>query len=195
MARTQAVDYERKRDAITAQAARLFAERGFAGASISELAEACSVSKSLVYHYYASKEAILYDVMRDHLDALGAAMAAVAPEARDPAEALSAIARALLKTYDGAANSQKVLLYELNALPATARAEIVDDQRAIIAAVEDVLARLSPALADDRARRRVTAMLFFGMLNWTHTWRRADGPIDRDAIADMAATTVLRALA
>ena len=51
-------------------AARLFAERGFLGTSIAELAEACETSKSLVYHYYESKEDILFDVMHSHVRAL-----------------------------------------------------------------------------------------------------------------------------
>ena len=70
MARTQAADYDAKREAITEAAAKLFAEKGFAGASVSDLADRCAVSKSLIYHYYASKEAILFDVMNEHIDDL-----------------------------------------------------------------------------------------------------------------------------
>ena len=70
MARTQAADYEERRTAIVEQAAQLFAERGFLGASIADLAEACDSSKSLIYHYYTSKEDILYDVMHSHVRAL-----------------------------------------------------------------------------------------------------------------------------
>lgn len=70
MARTQAADFEKRREAIVEHAARLFAERGFLGASIADLAAACSTSKSLIYHYYASKEDILFDVMHAHVGAL-----------------------------------------------------------------------------------------------------------------------------
>jgi len=37
-------------------------------------------------------------------------------------------------------------------------------------------------------------MLYFGMLNWTHTWFRPKGPVSRDEVADMAANATLRAL-
>ena len=70
MARTQAEDYDARRSDIVDKAAALFAERGFHGASIADLAEACGTSKSLLYHYYASKEEILFDVMHDHVRAL-----------------------------------------------------------------------------------------------------------------------------
>ncbi len=194
MARTQAADYDKKRDAITEQAARLFAKSGFAGASVSELAALCDVSKSLIYHYYPSKEAILFDVMTAHIDVLlDIARAASAPD-KAPAEELHSLARALLRRYVGAADKHKVLLYELTSLPKRERDEIVGKQREIIASVEAILARAAPRLARDRARLRATVMLFFGMLNWTHTWFKASGPISRDALADMAAETILRSL-
>ena len=68
MARTKADNYDSKRDAITSNAAKLFAEKGFGGASISDISKACNISKSLIYHYYSAKEDILYGVMTDHID-------------------------------------------------------------------------------------------------------------------------------
>ena len=70
MARRQAADYDLKREGILAVAARLFAQRGFSESSVSDLAAACDMSKSLLYHYYSSKEEILYAVMSAHLEAL-----------------------------------------------------------------------------------------------------------------------------
>jgi len=70
MARTQSADYAIRREAIVDRAAELFAERGFLGASIADLADALKTSKSLIYHYYDSKEDILFDVMHSHVKAL-----------------------------------------------------------------------------------------------------------------------------
>ena len=67
MARKQAPDFEQRRDAILEQAARLYAAQGFLGASVADLARACKTSKSLIYHYYPSKEDILFDVMHSHV--------------------------------------------------------------------------------------------------------------------------------
>lgn len=193
MARTQAADYGKKRLAITEHAAKLFAERGFVGASISDLASVCGVSKSLIYHYYASKEAILFDVMNDHVEALQAALDRV--DASDPPDAqLRALSRSLLDQYVGAADSQKVLLYELPSLPAEERQAIIEKQRTLLDRVESLLGALNPDLAADHGRMRVKVMLYFGMLNWTHTWYRPTGPVARDELADMAAETILCSL-
>ncbi len=189
MARTQAEDYGEKRAAIVGEAAKLFAARGFDGASLADLATACGMSKSLFYHYYPSKEAILHAVMDGHMEDLLTAIDD--PSADDPARALQAFARRLLRLYAGAADRQKVLLYELARLPAAERRAIVAKEKKLVAHVEAILARAAPKA--DRAPLRARAMLFFGMLNWTHTWLKPGAGLSRDDVADLAAKTALAA--
>lgn len=47
------------RKAIQESAARLFAERGYLGTSMSDLAEDLGLSKAAIYHHFESKEALL----------------------------------------------------------------------------------------------------------------------------------------
>lgn len=194
MARTQAADYDAKRETITSHAARLFARKGFAGASISELAERCDVSKSLIYHYYSSKEAILFDVMKDHIDDLLQVVESHDANGSSPRDEFTDLTKALLRHYVGAADQQKVLLYELDSLPNDLRGEIIHKQRKIITKVEEILSRAKPTLLNNRKKLRAKIMLFFGMLNWTHTWFKPKGAISRDELADMAANVILKSL-
>ena len=190
MARTQADDYEEKRAAIRDSAAMLFAQKGFAAASIAEIARASGVSKSLIYHYYGAKDEILFDLMSAHVRELFAV--ASEPSQEEPHAAFRSLTRRLLARYVGAAAKQKVLLDELQALPEQRRRAIIETQRAIIARVEAALCAARPALAADRALLRVKAMLYFGMLNWTHTWFDPAGAVSRERLADMAAETILQ---
>ena len=48
------------------------------------------------------------------------------------------------------------------------------------------LEELGPRYGTTRAERRASTMLYFGMINWTHTWYEPDGPVDTDALADRA---------
>lgn len=194
MARTQAADYDQRRGRIVERAARLFARDGFLGASISELADACRISKSAIYHYYPSKEDILFDVMHSHVVALEEAALDVA-ETEAKAEAkLRTLARAFMSLYVGAADRHKVLLNELDRLPNARRAEIVAVQRRLIEVVESILADLNPKLGKTKGALRVAAMLFFGMINWTHTWFNPKGAVSADALADMAVDLTLRGI-
>lgn len=194
MARRQAADYDKKRDVITSEAAKLFARKGFDGASLADLAAACDTSKSLIYHYYQSKEAILFDVMSAHIDLLLGVVRKLSGKDGSPRALFTELSRELMRCYVGAAASQKVLLYDLDNLPREQRGEIVRKQREIIDFAEDLLRRAAPENARDHGRLRAHVMLFFGMLNWTHNWYKPSGPVGRDEIADMAATATLCAL-
>jgi AcrR family transcriptional regulator len=192
LARTQAADYDERRAEIVDAAASLYARHGFAAASVADLAAALGASKSLIYHYYPSKEEILFEVMDQHLRRLAEAQDAVMAMELPPADKLRAIAHAFMRLYVGAAARHKVLLNELESLPADRRTEIVRRQRRLIAAVENLLVEIQPRLAEHR--RRPAAMLFFGMINWTHTWFSEGGPASADEVADLAADLALKGL-
>jgi AcrR family transcriptional regulator len=189
MARTQSADYDLRREAIVDKAAALFARMGFLGASMADLARACEMSKSLLYHYYASKDDLLYAVMLSHIDQLVDDVAEVVERNLPDADKLSALIHAFMGHYVGAADRQKVLLNDLDNLPASRRAIIVGKQRSLIQAVETLLgavyrAEPGPAL-------RVRTMLVFGMINWTHTWFDVRGAVSADQVADMVTGMVL----
>jgi len=191
MARPQSPDYDKRRDAILAAAAHLYARHGFQGASVADLAKACRTSKSLIYHYFPSKDDILYAAMAAHLDALVAA-AEAATRSGSAEGKLRALTRAFMRLYAGAQDSHKVLLNELDNLPPARRAEVVAKQRRIIGAVETLVRALRP---DAGPLTLPLTMLFFGMINWTHTWFRPGGAVDADRLADMAVELMLGGLA
>ena len=190
MARPQSPDYDKRRHAIVEAAGHLYARRGFQGASISDLAKACGTSKALIYHYFPSKDDILYEVMAAHLDALVDA-AADARQAGGAREQLRVLTLAFMRLYVGAQDSHKVLLNELDHLPAERRAEVVAKQRRIIAVVENLVREIRP---DTNPITLPLTMLFFGMINWTHTWFRPDGRVDAERLADLAVDMALNGL-
>lgn len=191
MARTQAADYEQRREAIVRQAAHLFATSGFAGTSVADLARAGDTSKSLIYHYYPSKEDILYAVMTSHVDILRQDVEEVHQQGGAAPDRLRAVVHRFMSHYVGAADRQKVLLNEMDGLPPERRREIVGKQRKIVAAVGLILSEVYPALAADPARVSATTMLLFGMINWTHTWYDPSGTLSAAQVADMALDMVL----
>jgi AcrR family transcriptional regulator len=194
MARTQSADYAIRREAIVDRAAELFAERGFLGASIADLADALKTSKSLIYHYYNSKEDILFDVMHSHVQALLDAAEAVAAKSEDAESKLRELTHAFMEQYVDAAARQRVLLNELSRLPDTQRKTVVDIQRRLIEIVEKIIGEMRPELSGRAALKRPSAMLYFGMINWMHTWLDPDGRAKPQRIADLAVNTFLNGI-
>jgi AcrR family transcriptional regulator len=194
VARTQAADYDLRREAITDAAAALFAKKGFLGASVADLSAACHISKSLIYHYFPAKEDILFAVMWGHVSRLVELAKAMAGVKLPPEDKVRVYARNLMEVYNGAQAQQKILLNELENLPADKRALVVKAQREVIAVVDEWLVALRPALRDKPKQRRPVVMMFFGMLNWTHIWFDPDGAVSARQVADLAADMFLAGL-
>jgi AcrR family transcriptional regulator len=175
-------------------AAQLYARKGFLGTSLTEIAEACDTSKSLLYHYFQSKEDILYDVMITHVQ--GVAHVAMGIELTNEAaeRKIRILARDLMRFYNGAQAAQKILLNEMHNLPPGRRDLVVMHQRNVLDIVDRLLIQLRPMLHAEPTRRRPIVMMFFGMLNWTHIWFDPNGPASGDDIADLASGMFLRGL-
>jgi len=63
------------KSAILITAARLFSDKGYAGTSMSDLAEELELSKAAIYHHFESKEALLRELMDSTFQELETLMA------------------------------------------------------------------------------------------------------------------------
>ncbi|KPP89319.1 MAG: TetR family transcriptional regulator [Rhodobacteraceae bacterium HLUCCA08] len=194
MARPIADDHDDKRAAILIAAARLFADQGYGSASMGALAEACGISKANIYHYYASKEAILFDILDTHLRGLRDRIAAIDHAGDDPEEQLRAIVREILMAYQGADAEHEVQLKSLFLLPEARQDTLRGYQRDIVAQVRDRLERIAPDQAADRARMRAVTMSVFAMLNWYYQWNTGAGSQARRDYAGLVVDLTLNGL-
>lgn len=171
MPRPVAKDHDDKRQAILIAAARLFADEGYGRASMAQVAEAVGISKANIYHYYASKDALLFDMLDSHLAMLRDRICGLTYDSDDPGEQLRVIFTELLLAYKGADAEHDVLLSAMQALPEAEQEALRRYQREFIAHARDRLAALAPReIAEDREALRVLTMSVFGMLNWHYKW-------------------------
>ncbi len=191
MARPRATDYANKRRGILRRSAELFARHGFTGTSITMIAEACGVSKTLLYHYYSSKEAVLFDLLDEHLRHLVEVLEGAARTPGSDQERLQALAIALLDAYRGADAEHQVQIANLKLLPADKQITLKAIERRLIDIVSEVIAGALPAVADRRDLLMPLTMSFFAMLNWHYLWFREGKGLTRDQYARMATQIVL----
>ena len=99
-----------RRDELLSAAARVFGEKGFAAASMQELAEAMSLKPTAVYHYFASKDELLAEVVtKAHTEAWQTVSRALAATG-DSLHALTAFVESLTKWASGRRNEASLLL-------------------------------------------------------------------------------------
>lgn len=196
MARTRAADFEEKQQSILSNAAAVFAELGVKKASMEQIAERSKVSKALLYHYYPSKNALIFDVIRSHLIELGDALETTLEESReDPPETrLRKVVHQILECYRDADDKHKVQLNRGSSLSEEQTREMHVLERRIVDAVSSVILQVAPDLNERKPLLKPVTMSLFGMLNWVYMWFKPNGPISRSEYADLATTLILNGI-
>ena len=198
MARPKSATHDFKRDEILDIAAQCFADASYPATSMNTIAAAGGTSKARLYHYYDSKEAILFDLMDRYTQRLLSLIALTDATAQrrnlDDRAALHELIRAFLQEYESSATRHVALLNDTQFLsdvpdanlgtPAISPRELIlNRQRDVVAAVTRALRRAYPGRLNATNQTAITMMLF-GMINWTFTWLRPGGPISYVAFAD-----------
>lgn len=184
MARPKDENYDGKKDIILKAAARVFADKGFLKTNIIEIGQASGASKSRMYHYFPSKEALLAQLLISHVGALLDAVTLATRNSAPGAPRLRRLIDAHVDQYMEAFAEHKLLLSEPNNLPEQDRAELVELEDRLIRLMTSVLREVAPEKLKSNPVARVHAMLVYGMLNWTFTWYKPGGPVTPRQLAD-----------
>ena len=192
MVRPRADNYEQRRAEILDAAAEMFAEKGFDGASLFQIARKCGVSKALVYHYYQSKEALLYSMLSAHCNLLVETANQAVTTCTEPEAKLKALIRQLMGLYMRSRNVHVTLLNSLHVLSPEEQNEIKTLEKEVVKTIQDILQELKPGLSSHT--RTSLSMYLMGAINWTYTWFRAEGPISHLDYADLATSAFLHGI-
>lgn len=192
MARTIAKDHDQKRAHILKTAARVFAEEGFDRASVSLLAKECGISKANIYHYYGSKDALLFDLLDTNLSQLLARMEQVNVDGLSPVDAFETTLIEILLAYEGQDYEHQVQSASMSHLPEQQQDVLKGYQKKMVQRVSNLLLATRPdCFEEDAAKLLDTTMSVFGMLNWFYMWNAKAGPEKRRDYAKMVAKLTL----
>ncbi|WP_170357012.1 TetR/AcrR family transcriptional regulator [Ruegeria arenilitoris] len=185
MARTIAKDHDQKRAQILKSAARVFAREGFDRASMTQLARECGISKANIYHYYDSKDAILFDILETYLRELRDLICGLEMDGLSPPEKLHRVVAEILLAYQGVDDEHRVQTSGMSALPEDQQRLLRGYQRDMVNFLSGILSEVAPDVFEgDGAKLRSATMSVFGMLNWYYMWNSgADAQARRDYAA------------
>jgi AcrR family transcriptional regulator len=183
MTRVRADDYEDKKRIILDKAAALIARKGFDVATMMEVAQACGASKSHLYHYFPSKEDLLYAIVHEHITRQSEELARIVAL---PLPADERFARFVDSFVHGAARSRDehiMLMNDLKFLPPAQLREIRAMEVAMTELMQDLLCEMNPALMRTERVRKPYALLLYGMMIWTFSWYKRTGSITPKELA------------
>jgi TetR/AcrR family transcriptional regulator, fatty acid metabolism regulator protein len=187
-----------KRKRILEAAVRVFAEHGYHGARVGDIAEDAGVAHGLLYHYFASKEEVLHAIFLENWGELLARFRAVEASDEPAPDKLEGIAKILLRTWRNDPALVTVMVREV------ARSREIqgrmDEVREAFAIVQRVIeeGQASGAFRRD-VDARIASWLVYGALEEILTgWVLGQLPDDEDDVrrAERAVVEVaLRGLA
>ncbi len=171
-----------RRDQLTREAARLFAERGFHGTSMGDLAQALGVQKGSLYSLTGSKQQLLLDTMREGARAFHAALDAI-PEGTPAVERVRLALRGHLRVVAEQIDVATVFTREWRYLEGSDREEILAERRRY---EERFRSLFREGVAKGELRSDLdagaAALLLLSAANWAYTWLTPG--LDTDELAD-----------
>ena len=168
--------FDRRLSSILAHATNVFYEKGYEGASMRDLSRASGMSLAGMYHYFESKEKLLYLIQRHTFNTIVKQLRRKLDSAINPEERIRVLIFNHLEYFLANQKAMKVLSHEGEVLKNGFGVEVRSLKREYY--------RICLAVLDDfrRADRltfspRVAVMSLFGMMNWIYTWYnpRVDG--------------------
>lgn len=175
-------------------AAQIISQKGFHAASMQDIAEAVNLQKSSLYHHVSSKQEILFDLLEQALDLLTERVQEVFRQPLPVEEKLRQGMRAYLLTLAEHADLAVVLLLEYRSLDAEYRSRHIPRRDHFEQLWRDLLWEGVSSGAFRRVDPALSARAFLGIMNWTITWYRPEGPLSIETISDQFATLLLDGL-
>jgi AcrR family transcriptional regulator len=174
---------ERRREAVYA-AARLFNDKGYVDTTMGEIADAVGIAKPTLYHYFANKHEILFEIYEELMDILISRQERRIADGIEPVtqllEAMSDILE-LVESHDG---HGRLFTEHFREMPPDMQ-HVLKEKKDLY---ESGISRFIEAAIEMGTFREVNVDLatlaLFGMCNWAYTWYRKGGGSSTREIAE-----------
>jgi AcrR family transcriptional regulator len=180
---------------ILAASVRLFAEHGFESTSVQEIVAAAGVTKGAMYHYFASKDDLLYEIYHRLLGLQTERLNTIADGPGTAEERVRAAAADVVETTLTSIDEAIVFFRSMHMLPGDKRTKVRTERRRYH---ERFRALVEEGQRAGAFRKDVPADLvvhfFFGSVNHLGTWYHREGELAREQVAGHYAELFLTGL-
>lgn len=175
MPRVRAGNYDAKAQAILDSAAALFAKVGYPSAKMQDIAQACGATKSMLYHYFPTKDELLFAMLQEHLEKVIAGIEEIRTLGGSADDRFNALIVFYVQKSAQSRRRHTIAQNDVKYLPKTMQVPLIALQRRLCDLIAEQIGPLNPGLP--AATCKPYAMLLIGMLNGTDVWFKASGPI------------------
>lgn len=182
-----------KMNVIASAAARLYSTKGYRETSMEDVAVSAKLSKGGMYHYFSSKEDILYFILSNFMDSLLEGFEQDLENIRDPEDKIRYIIRHHVEAYVAHMYSAKVLLNEAYNLSALRISRIKSKEKQYFSTIAEELS----LYVGHRLNKDILTVVTFnllGMCNWIYSWYNPKGAINPEQLSQVIFKNFTRGL-
>lgn len=183
--------FDRQLAKVLEHAAQIFCEKGYEGASMRDLSRAAGMSLAGLYHYFESKEELLYLIQKHAFRTIIERLQQRLEGTTDPEERIRIFIDNHVEYFLANKEAMKVLTHEDETLK--------NGRGAQIRAIKREYYRICLELLEDLRRAkglqfsgRLAVLGLFGMINWIYTWHNPRVDADANALAQEMGDMFLR---
>ena len=182
--------FDRRLAKVLHHAARIFCEKGYEGASMRDLSRAAGMSLAGLYHYFDSKEELLYLIQKHAFGTIIERAQERLKDTKGAEQRVRVFIENHLEYFLANKDAMKVLTHEDETLKNGRGAEI--------RAIKREYYRICLELLEDLRREkglqfsgRVAVLALFGMINWIYTWHNPRVDLNAEDLAEEMSTLFL----
>ncbi len=176
--------YDGKLERVLAAGATVFAREGYGRATIRQVAAEAGTSLAGLYHYFSSKEELLFLLQYHTFDSILIELRRKLGDTDEPRERLRAVVANHLAYFLAHMNELKVCVHEMASLEGEYYRKVQDLRRDYF---RTTLAIVDGVAADARGsglNSRLATLYLFGMLNWIYMWYPAAGQLSESKLTE-----------
>ncbi|MGH9516213.1 MAG: TetR/AcrR family transcriptional regulator [Terriglobales bacterium] len=172
--------FDRQLGKILDHATEVFCEKGYAGASMRDLSRATGMSLAGMYHYFGSKDRLLYLIQKHTFSTILLRLRERLSQSTNLEQGIHRVIANHLEYFLEHQQAMKVLSHEDEVLEGEYGREIARIKREYYQTCRELLDRYKKEKGLD-FNSRTAVLSLFGMMNWIYTWYnpRLDGKAER----------------
>ncbi len=184
------------RERILKVATELFASKGFDKTSVRNIARTAGLSVPGMFHYFSSKEEILYEIMTVFMDHAYERIMEIYNADNDPMQKLNDICKRYVEEYAAHQQQLTILNSEMNSLIPQHLKTCIRKERNYVKALKSLFEDLAEKKLLKPIDHSILAFIFYGMVHWTYRWYdpKAKGGIGPSQLGGIFSEVFLRGI-
>jgi AcrR family transcriptional regulator len=173
-----------KIDEICQKATEVFSKRGYRNATLADVSRAADISKGGIYHYFSTKEELLYFILCRYMDQTLSELREEMKQFMTPQERIRVFVQHHIRHYRENLHESRLILHEAQNLPTNYWAIIRYKEKEYMKILKSSVESLSEAFENNPRRVGLIAYSLIGMCNWPYMWFNPDGPVSPEELAE-----------